>query len=117
MNLFARAGSLWVAWVEDVWLKGRSFWQIPILQTRSWSWKKILKLRSFARHFLSFKVGNGIKIFLWYDASHPAGCLIEKYGYRPAYDAGHNIGPKLASIIRNGEWHCKSARSDNLVEI
>jgi len=76
-----------------------------------------LQLRSFARPFLSFKVGKGNKISIWYDAWHPAGCLIEKYGYRTAYDAGHNIGPTLASIIRNGEWHWKSARSDNLVEI
>ncbi len=68
-----------------------------------------MQLRSFARPFLSFKVGKGNKISIWYDAWHPAGCLIEKYGYRTAYDAGHNIGPTLASIIRNGEWHWKSA--------
>jgi len=36
---------------------------------------------------------------------------------RTIYDAGHSIGPKLSSIIRNGEWLWKSARSDSLVEI
>jgi hypothetical protein len=32
-NLFARAGSLWVAWVEEVWLKGEAFGKFlsPIL--------------------------------------------------------------------------------------
>jgi len=50
-NLFARAGSLWV---EEVWLKGKSLWQIPILQTCSWSWSKILKLRRIARSLLNF---------------------------------------------------------------
>lgn len=25
-NLFAKAGSLWVAWVNIIWLKGRSVW-------------------------------------------------------------------------------------------
>jgi hypothetical protein len=29
-NLIAQAGSLWVAWVEDNWLKGRSFWRVSI---------------------------------------------------------------------------------------
>jgi hypothetical protein len=29
-NLFAEASSLWVAWVDENWLRGRSFWQIPI---------------------------------------------------------------------------------------
>jgi hypothetical protein len=43
-NLFSKAGSLWVAWVEANWLKGRSLWQISIPQACSWSWKKILKL-------------------------------------------------------------------------
>jgi len=43
-NLFARASSLWVAWVQDVWLKGKSFGQVPIPQTCFWGWKKILKL-------------------------------------------------------------------------
>jgi hypothetical protein len=116
-NLFARAGSLWVAWVEEMWLKGRSFWQIPIPHTCSWSWKKILKLRGDAKDFLSFKVGDGKKIFLWFDSWHPAGYLFDRYGYRTVYDAGRDIGPKLSSIIRNGEWYWPSARSDNLVEI
>jgi hypothetical protein len=116
-NLFARVGSLWVAWVEEVWLKGRSFWQIPIPHTCSWSWKKTLKLRGVAKDFLSFKVGDGSKIFLWFDSWHPAGYLLDRYSYRTVYDAGRDIGPKLSSIIRNDEWYWPSARSDNLVEI
>jgi hypothetical protein len=52
-----------------------------------------------------------------YDTWHPAGCLIEKFGHRTIYDAGHNVGPKLSSIIKNGEWYWKGARSNNLVEI
>jgi len=113
-NLFAKAGSIWVVWVETVWLRGKSFWQVPIPQNSSWSWRKILKLRPLARPFLSFKIGTGSRIFMWYDSWHPAGCLIEKYGLRTTYDAGHNIGPMLSSIIKNGEWHWKSARSESV---
>jgi hypothetical protein len=29
-SFFIMVGSLWVAWVESTWLKGRRFWQIPI---------------------------------------------------------------------------------------
>jgi hypothetical protein len=54
---------------------------------------------------------------MWYDSWHPSGCLIEKYGFRITYDAGHNIGPMLSSIRKNGEWHWKYARLDKLVEI
>jgi len=76
-----------------------------------------LKLRGEAKDFLSFRVGDGRKIFLWFDSWHPAGYLFDQYGYRTVYDAGSAIGPKLSSIIRNGEWYWPSARSNNLVEI
>jgi len=66
-NLFAKAGSLWVAWIEANWLKGRSLWQLPIPKTCSWSWKKLLQLRDVAKTFLRFQVGDGSKIFLWHD--------------------------------------------------
>jgi hypothetical protein len=116
-NLFARAGSIWVAWVENVWLRGKSIWQILIPHTSSWSWRKILKLRPIAKKFLSFKVGDGCKIFLWYDSWHPVGCLLGSYRSKVAYDAVPTIGPKLSSIIRHGECYWSNGRSDNLVEI
>jgi hypothetical protein len=31
-NIFARAGSLWIAWVKKYLLKGKSLWQVKILQ-------------------------------------------------------------------------------------
>jgi len=116
-TLFARSGSLWVAWIENNLLKGRSFWQVSIPHNCSWSWRKLLKLRSIAKQFLSFKVGDGRKIFLWYDVWHPEGCLFDKYGYRMIYDAGSAIGPKVSSIIQEGAWYWPSARSDSLVHV
>jgi hypothetical protein len=62
-NLFARAGSLWVAWVKLHLLKGKSFWQGKIPQVCSWSWMKLLKLRIIAKQFILFKVGYGENIF------------------------------------------------------
>lgn len=76
-----------------------------------------MELRDVAKKFLSFKVGDGSKIFLWYDVWQPTGCLLDKYGFRIVYDAGCSIGPKLSSIIRDGEWYWPSARSHKLVEI
>jgi hypothetical protein len=31
-NLFAKAGSMWVAWVKEYLVKGRSFWQVKVPQ-------------------------------------------------------------------------------------
>ncbi|XP_062162012.1 uncharacterized mitochondrial protein AtMg00310-like [Alnus glutinosa] len=116
-NLFAQAGSLWVAWVDQNWLKGRSFWQIPVPQSCSWSWKQILKLREVAKRFLKFKVGDGNRIFLWLDDWQLDGCLLDKYGYRVVYDAGSSIDAKLSTIICNGEWYWPYARSDRIDDI
>lgn len=58
-----------------------------------------------------------VRFFLWYDTWHPAGCLFDKYGYRVIYDAGRKIGPRVSSIIREGNWFWPSARSDQLVQI
>jgi hypothetical protein len=116
-NLFSRAGSLWVAWVKENWLRGRSFWQIPIPQSCSWCWKQLLKLRNLAKRFLSFKVGDGRNIFLWLDVWHPDGCLLDSYGPRVIYDAGSSLNAKLSTIIRNGDWFWPFARSDKIVEL
>jgi hypothetical protein len=75
------------------------------------------KLRCIAKQFLSFKVGDGKKIFLWYDIWHPEGCLFDKFGFRTIYDAGRSIGPKVSSITRDNNWYWPSARSENLVLI
>jgi hypothetical protein len=103
-NLFAKAGSLWVAWIESNWLKGKSLWQLPIPKTCSWSWKKLLQLRDVAKTFIRFQVGDGRKIFLWHDHWHPAGYLCDQFGFRVIYDSGFHTNVKLSSIILNGDW-------------
>jgi hypothetical protein len=60
-NILAKAGSLWVASVREHLLKGKSFWRIKIPHMSSWCWKKLLKLREVAQHFIHFKVRDGTK--------------------------------------------------------
>jgi hypothetical protein len=48
--LFAKVGSLWVAWVKENLLKGKSFWQVSI--PHICTWRKLLKLKDEAKHFL-----------------------------------------------------------------
>jgi hypothetical protein len=98
-------------------LKGRSFWHIPLPKVCSWSWKKILKLRDVAKDFLSFKVGKGHDISLWFDAWHPAGRLVDIYGFRIVYDFGIGIDAKLSTVLKNGNWIWPPARSEALVHI
>jgi len=109
--------STWVAWINATRLKGRCLWEISIPNSCSWSWKKLLKLRDIAKRFISFKVGNGSRVFLWFDHWHPAGYLLETFGHRIVHDSGFPLRSKLEVAIRNGEWNWPPARSDALVVI
>ena len=51
-EMFTKAGSLWIAWIETYVLKGRSIWNISATQSSSWNWRKLLKLRPLARNLL-----------------------------------------------------------------
>jgi hypothetical protein len=116
-NLFARSGSLWVAWIKENFLKKRSFWNVNIPQNCSWCWRKLLKLRDIAKKFLRFEVGDGKNIHLWMDFWHPDGILLEKYGFRAVYDAQSSVEARLSSVIHDGEWFWRPARSEALVDI
>jgi hypothetical protein len=114
-NLFVKVGLMWVAWVKANWLKGRSFWQVSIPVSCSWSWKKLLQLRDPAKKFIRFKVGDGSRVFLWLDHWHPIGYLLDHYGYIIVYDSCFSLNTKLATFIKPENWVWPSARSDTLV--
>jgi hypothetical protein len=116
-SLFARSGSIWVAWVHAYLLKGKSFWSVSIPQNCSWCWRKLLKMRNLARGFLKFEVGDGRNIHLWFDHWHPLRVLFDKFGYRVIYDSQSHLDAKVDSVFRNGVWRWKPARSDALVDI
>jgi len=68
--------------------------------------------------FVQFYIGRKVVMFMSTLVSYVyIGCLINVYGQRAVYDAGHGIGPKLDSIIKNGSWYWPSARSDAIVAI
>lgn len=60
-RLFAQSCSIWVAWVKHYLLKGRSFLSIKIHQESSWSWRKLLKLRVFAKLMIHHKRYRQVK--------------------------------------------------------
>jgi hypothetical protein len=66
---------------------------------------------------LRFEVGDAENIHLWMDFWHPIGILLEKYGYTTVYDAQSSAEAKLSTVIHNGDWLWRPARSEALVEI
>ena len=53
------ASSSWAIWAKLNLLKGRSIWEIKILQDSSWTWRKILSLRDKLKDCVRYHVSNG----------------------------------------------------------
>jgi len=51
------------------------------------------------------------------DHWHPFGVLLENFGYRIIYDSQSRLDAKLDSVLRNGLWCWKLARSEALVAL
>ena len=66
---------------------------------------------------MRFEVGDEKTIHLWIDYGHPAGILLDIYGYRAVYDTHSNVEAKLASVIHNGDWLWKPTKSEALVKV
>jgi len=103
--------------VHFYWHKGSSLWNIAIPKVCYWSRKKLLNLFELAKEFITFKVGEGHSIFLWLDCWHPAGRLLDTYGYHIVYDTGSNLDARVSSVLIDGRWVWPPAQSDLLVEI
>ena len=51
------------------------------------------------------------------DFWHPTSILLEKYGFRAVYGTQSSVKARLSSVIHDGEWFWRPARSKALVDI
>jgi len=98
-------------------IEGGRFWLVSIPQVCTWSGRKMLKLRVESRHFIKFFVGDGSQIHFWFDDWHLNWVLHAKYGPRVIYDAQRKLDAQLSTIIKDGQWMWRLARSDMPIEI
>ena len=107
--------STWAIWARASLLRGRSLWDIPIPTNSSWTWRKILQLRSIYRPFIKYMVGNGRNIFLWFDNWLPSGPIHPSLGDRVIYDAGLSRTASVAEITTGNSWRWPVANSPDLL--
>lgn len=78
--LFASNGSLWVAWIQKLLIRGGRFWSTDFHYSGSWIWRCLMKLRPLARPFLSAHIKSGRSTLFWHDDWSDLGPLNDLIG-------------------------------------
>ncbi|KAI8544608.1 hypothetical protein RHMOL_Rhmol08G0310000 [Rhododendron molle] len=77
----------------------------------SWTFRKLLRLRTVAFPFITKIIGNGESTFLWLDNWHPLGSLFSKFGNGIVFNLGRSLDARVSSIIADGCWRWPRARN------
>ncbi|KAG7568298.1 Reverse transcriptase domain [Arabidopsis thaliana x Arabidopsis arenosa] len=112
-NLFANAGSLWVAWLQGNVFRRKSFWILEPSQRLSSTVKEMLKLKPLLKDFMRCKIGNGRTASFWFDHWCDSGPLIVFLGDNGPRQLRLRKDALVSDAVRNGEWWMPAARSDN----
>ncbi|XP_077225904.1 uncharacterized protein LOC143859108 [Tasmannia lanceolata] len=70
--------SPWVIWFDRKYIRGRSFWSLPMPAAPSWAARSIFKARDFASKHICYIVGSQAPLKFWTDPWHPKGALISQ---------------------------------------
>ncbi|XP_071718721.1 uncharacterized protein [Rutidosis leptorrhynchoides] len=87
-RLFSNKNSLWVKWIHSYRLKSHSFWDVKIVATESYGWKKLLRIRNVVRPYLVHEIENGSSANVWSDYWCELGQLSAIVPSRSIYRAG-----------------------------
>jgi hypothetical protein len=93
-NIFTQVGSLWVAWVNEVLLRGRCFQTVKIPHECTWGWRKLLKLDSSCD--MKLVMGKAYSCGM-IDGIQMVSCI----RVRAFYDAASTLEAKVESVLKN----------------
>ncbi|XP_022014523.1 uncharacterized protein LOC110914019 [Helianthus annuus] len=111
-GILTKRKSLWVEWVHDYKLKGKSFWMVKVPTNCCWSWRKILQLRPIIRNYIWTSLGDGRSTSAWYDTWGALGPLGTFLSPRTITNAGFRLDSSVADINIEGVWQWPTAWRD-----
>lgn len=107
--------STWADWVRKTIIKNGSFWTIQEPSKCSWILKKVLGLRDIARNHITYKIGNGADLSLWFDPW---------YNNRPICSSGNDpiilhsglpTSAKVSVIIGEQGWNLPQSNYHDMI--
>ena len=105
------SSSIWTHWVQANMLKGRSLWEISTPADCTGTWRKILAYRQNFRENIKSIIGDGKKVFLWYDNWLPSGPIQNTIGDDLIAESGLSKKAKVAQILRQRQWRWPWSRT------
>ena len=96
--------SLWSRWVLSTVLKNKPFWIITTPFDCSWIWRQILALRDEVLSHISYDIGRGDSISLWFDPWCHSSTLATGLSDPIIGYSYSNPGARVSDIIVEGSW-------------
>ncbi|KAK4381008.1 hypothetical protein Sango_3009500 [Sesamum angolense] len=100
--LTKKQDSIWVSWIMKYNLKHGTLWAANDKEG-SWTWKKLLKLRTHLIKGIQYRIGDGTEFKLWLDPWHPDGALLHRYPHGPLI-TGLQMDSPLSTVIVGDNW-------------
>ncbi|XP_022003085.1 uncharacterized protein LOC110900505 [Helianthus annuus] len=112
-SIITNRESLWVQWIHAYRLKGRNFWDVQARGNLTWSWRKILAIRSLVRPYVWKSIGNGNGTNVWSDNWCSCSPIRNFITPRMIAREGFNLKNTVADLIdSNGDWRWPQAWLD-----
>ncbi|KAG7559114.1 Alpha/Beta hydrolase fold [Arabidopsis thaliana x Arabidopsis arenosa] len=111
-NLFANAGSLWVAWLNGNVFHRYNFWILEESQRLSRTVNCMIKLKPLLKDFLRCEIGNGQRASFWFDHWCDLGPLIDLLGVNGPRQLRISKTALVLNAVQNGDWWMLAARSE-----
>ncbi|KAJ9557074.1 hypothetical protein OSB04_011688 [Centaurea solstitialis] len=104
-DILTHRNTLWVYWIWNHRIMHGSFWSIVPRQNWSWSFRKLLGIRSSIRNFFVYKVGDGTSINAWEDIWFSNGPLSSLISFQRFHASGFSLDSVVVDVIS----HCDGA--------
>ncbi|KAJ9557021.1 hypothetical protein OSB04_011635 [Centaurea solstitialis] len=105
-EILEKRNSLWIAWVNQHCLRGKSIWEVTIRTDWSWTFRSILSIRSSMQSHVFSKIGNGVSINAWSDFWLDCGTLKAILPFRSFSGEGFSRASCVADVLNQigGGW-------------